>query len=80
MNWGRRLKISTALNPKKKRQKLTFLPDRGVNSNRQYLRACFPTARLPTARYFGWRLGGVTFNLRLAGQFLCAVPKMHAVG
>ncbi len=30
MYWGRWLKISAALNPKKKRQKLTFLPDRGV--------------------------------------------------
>ncbi len=48
--------------------------------NIQYLRACFLTACLPTAHYFGWRLGGVTFNLRLSGQFLCAVPKMHAVG
>jgi hypothetical protein len=31
--------------------------------NRQYLWACFPTARSPTSHYFGWRLGGVTFNL-----------------
>ncbi len=48
---------------------------------RQYLRACFPTVScLPTACYFGWHLGGVTFNLRLSGQFVCAVPKMRAVG
>jgi hypothetical protein len=29
MYWGHRLIISTALNPKKKWQKLTLLPDRG---------------------------------------------------
>ncbi len=32
MYWGRRLKICIALNPKK-RQKSTFLPDRGVSKN-----------------------------------------------
>ena len=42
--------------------------------------ACFPTARLPTARFFGWCLGGMTFNLNLSGQFLRAVRKLHAIG
>jgi hypothetical protein len=44
-----------------------------------FLRACFPTARSPSAPYFGWCLGGVTFNLKISGQFLRAVPKMCAV-
>jgi hypothetical protein len=48
--------------------------------NRLFLRACFPTACSPTAPYFGWCLGGVTFNLKMSGQFLHAVPKMCAVG
>ncbi len=44
---------------------------------RQFLRACFPTARSPTARYFGLCLGGVTLNFKLSGQFLRAVPKIR---
>ncbi len=51
-----------------------------TNTNRLFLRACFPTARSPTARYFGLCLGGVTLNFKLSGQFLLAVPKMCAVG
>ncbi len=47
---------------------------------RLFLRACFLTARSPTAPYFGWCLGGVTFNLKMPGQFLRAVSKMCAVG
>jgi hypothetical protein len=47
---------------------------------RLFLRACFPTTCSPTAPYFGWCLGGVTFNLKMSGQFLCAVPKICAVG
>ena len=45
-----------------------------------YLRACFPTARSPTARFFGWCLGGTTFNLNLSSQFLRVVRKLRAVG
>ena len=44
---------------------------------RLFLRDCFPTARLPTARFFGWYLGGTTFNLNLSGQFLRAVRKLR---
>ncbi len=47
--------------------------------SRLCLRACFPTARSPTACYFGLCLGGVTFNFKLSDQFLRAVPKMRAV-
>jgi hypothetical protein len=50
------------------------------NTVRLFLLACFPTARSPTAPYFGWCLGGVTFNLKMSDQFLHAVPKMCAVG
>jgi hypothetical protein len=50
------------------------------HDHRLYLLACFLTAQLPTAHYFGWCLGGVTFNLNLSGQFLRVVPKMRAFG
>ncbi len=43
--------------------------------SRLYLLACFPTARSPTAHYFGWCLGGMTFNLNLSGQFFVCSPK-----
>jgi hypothetical protein len=59
---------------------LAISPGCNVSYNRLFLRACFPTARSPTARYFGLCLGGVTLNFKLSGQFLRAVPKMRAVG
>jgi hypothetical protein len=52
----------------------------GIGGIRLFLRACFLTARSPTAPYFGWCLEGVTFNFKMPGQFLRAVPKMCAAG
>ena len=59
---------------------MTNKPNEMQLLNILFLRACFPTALLPTARYFGLCLGGVTFSFKLSDQFLRAVPKMHVVG
>jgi hypothetical protein len=50
---------------------LAISPGCNVSYSRLFLRACFPTARSPTARYFGLCLGGVTLNFKLSLVSFC---------